>query len=107
MIGSRSTTWPLWEGSRIFAGTPAADFAIAEPCLPWSPTSTRYGGWWTVLCFTSQRAFHALGELELGGWASSMGAGLRVWVPGGLVFEQLVARSEEELRLLVNFKTIF
>ena len=60
-----------------------------------------------TLFYESGRAFHALDELELGGWASSMGAGLRVWVPGGLVFEQLVAHSEEELRLLVNFKTIF
>ncbi len=60
-----------------------------------------------TLFYESGRAFHAVDELELGGWASSMGAGLRVWVPGGLVFEQLIARSEEELRLLINFKTVF
>jgi outer membrane protein assembly factor BamA len=60
-----------------------------------------------TLFYESGRTFHALDEIAFDHWASSVGFGLRVWVPDGLVFEQLVARSDEELRLLVNFKTVF
>jgi len=59
------------------------------------------------LFYETGRTFHAPGDFTLAGWKSSYGGGLRVWVPDGLVFEQLVARSAEETRLLFNFKTAF
>lgn len=59
------------------------------------------------LFYETGRTFHRPGDFTFAGWKSSFGAGLRVWVPDGLVFEQLVARSPEETRLLFNFKTAF
>ena len=53
------------------------------------------------------RTFHEMDEFTFSDWKSAYGGGLRVWVPDGLVFEQVVARSSEGTRLIFNLKTLF
>ena len=60
-----------------------------------------------TLFYETGRTLHAPGDFTFRDWRSSYGCGLRVWVPKGLVFEQIVARSSEGFRLLFNFKTAF
>ena len=59
------------------------------------------------LFYETGRTFHRPGDFTFAGWKPSFGAGLRVWVPDGLIFEQIIARSPEEVRLLFNFKADF
>jgi len=56
------------------------------------------------LFYETGRPFHQPNDFTLKGWKYSWGAGLRLWVPRGLIFEQLVALSAEETRLIFNFK---
>jgi hypothetical protein len=56
------------------------------------------------LFYETGRTFHQPNDFTLNGWKFSWGAGLRLWVPRGLIFEQLIAISAEETRLLFNFK---
>jgi hypothetical protein len=46
-------------------------------------------------------------DFTFDGWKSSYGGGFRVWVPDGLVFEQVIAHSSEGTRLVFNLKTLF
>ena len=56
------------------------------------------------LFYETGRTFHQPNDFTLEGWKYSWGAGLRLWVPRGLIFEQLVALSAEETRLIFTFK---
>ena len=60
-----------------------------------------------ALFYDTGRTFHDLSDLGFGEWKSTWGGSVRVWVPEGVVFEQMIARSPEETRLLFNFKTLF
>ena len=73
-------------------------------------TSYKYPIWKLVegsLFYESGRTFHRPGDFNLDHWKSSYGGGLRIWVPEGLVFEQVIAISAEETRLLFNLSTLF
>lgn len=60
-----------------------------------------------TLFYETGRTFHDVGELSLSDLEASYGGGLRVWVPDGVVFEYIVARSDEATRMLFNFATVF
>jgi len=60
-----------------------------------------------TLFYESGRAFHQVSDLSLSDWESSYGGGMRLWVPDGVVFEMLVAKSSEKTRLLFSLATNF
>lgn len=57
--------------------------------------------------YESGRAFAGPGDLSLADWVWSWGGGLRLWVPQGVVFEFLVARSSELTRTQFAFESRF
>ena len=57
--------------------------------------------------YESGRTFHDPDDVALNGWKDSWGGGLRLWARHAVVFEQSVARSTEQTRLLFAFSTIF
>lgn len=66
---------------------------------------------WRVLngfiFYETGRPFHHPRDFSFRDWKDSLGGGLRVWDQNGPVFEVLVARSSEQLRLIFNFNTGF
>ena len=60
-----------------------------------------------ALFYEAGRTFQEINDLTFSDWKSAYGGGLRIWVPDGLVFEQVIARSSEGTRLIFNFKTLF
>lgn len=60
-----------------------------------------------TLFYEAGRTFSGVDEMSLRRWRSSWGGGVRVWVPRGVVFDQWVAFSDEEWRLLFSFRTDF
>ena len=60
-----------------------------------------------TLFYESGRVFHEVSDVSLSDWESSYGTGVRVWVPNGVVFELLAAKSSERTRLLFSFATTF
>ena len=60
-----------------------------------------------TLFYEGGRALRDPGDFTLSRWHGTFGGSLRAWVPQGLVFEQVIARSSEATRLLFNFKTVF
>jgi hypothetical protein len=59
-----------------------------------------------VFCETG-RVFARVADFGFHHWASSYGAGLRVWVPRAVLFELSLARSGELARLHFSFATTF
>ena len=59
------------------------------------------------LFYETGRTFHHPGDISLGNWHPSFGAGARAWVPRGIVFELNFIRSSEEARVLFSFDTVF
>lgn len=57
--------------------------------------------------YESGRSFREPASLSLAAWHYSYGGGLRLWVPEGVVFELLVASSNELTRLQFAFNTTF
>ncbi|MFT5374152.1 MAG: hypothetical protein ACI906_000968 [Candidatus Latescibacterota bacterium] len=53
------------------------------------------------------RVFAQPQDFTLSGWHHNYGAGLRLWVPQGLIFEQLIAFGSESTKLYFNFKSDF
>lgn len=59
------------------------------------------------LFYETGRTFHGPADFSLRHWHPSLGGGLCIWIPGGVVFQQQVAVSDEERRLLFSFSTDF
>lgn len=68
------------------------------------PVWKRLDGW---VFYETGRTVHDPDDFALKGWRDSWGGGLRVWARNSLVFEQSLAHSSEQTRLLFAFSTLF
>jgi len=60
-----------------------------------------------TLFYEAGRTFPGVAKLSLNDWRRSWGGGIRLWVRSGVIFDQWVAFSDEEWRLLFSFTTDF
>lgn len=61
----------------------------------------------SILFYEGGRTFHEINHLTFRGWRQSWGTGMRLYVPNRMLFEQRVAFSSEEWRLLFLARTDF
>jgi len=57
--------------------------------------------------YEAGRTFHSPDDLAFAHWKSSWGGGLRLWARRCMIFEQCVARSPEQTRLLFSLSAAF
>lgn len=59
------------------------------------------------LFYERGRTFNHPDDFMFAGWKDSAGGGIRVWSMGGVLFDLLVARSDEKIRVIFGFNTQF
>jgi hypothetical protein len=95
-------------GSRLLRGYPEGRFR--DTGTVFGTVTYKFPVWELLegsLFYERGRTLHEVGDFTFDGWKSSYGGGFRVWVPDGLVFEQVIAHSSEGTRLVFNLKTLF